>query len=161
MKTNESKMVRFSEDEIILRQGCTEKVMYKILHGKAEVYLNYGQKDEYLVCILAEQRCFGEFSILCGKPSIYTVVAYSDVLLLRITEEDFDSFVRNNSANAVDIMRNLASTIVAMNANMNIILEELSQANSIEPERIREITKRIQQSTPIMPENSSTVTFYG
>lgn len=161
MKTNESKMVRFAEDEVILSQGCTEKVMYKILHGKAEVYLNYGQEEEYLVCMLSEQRCFGEFSILCGKPSIYTVVAYSDVLLLRITEEDFDSFVRNNSTNAIDIMKNLANTIAAMNANINLILEELSEANKVEPARIKEITRRIQASLPGDPENHSNFTIYG
>lgn len=58
-------------------------------------------------------------------------------------------------------MQNLANTIVAMNANIHLILEELSQANSAEPERIREITKRIQQNMPIIPENYSSVTFYG
>ncbi|MCI8607341.1 MAG: cyclic nucleotide-binding domain-containing protein [Hungatella sp.] len=94
MEANESKMVRFTEDQVILQQGSTEKVLYKIIHGKAIVYLNYGQEDEYIVGILSEQRCFGEFTILCGKPSIYTVVAYSDVLLLRIPEEDFDDFIR-------------------------------------------------------------------
>ena len=38
METNDSKMIRFAEDEVILQQGSTEKVMYKILHGKAVVY---------------------------------------------------------------------------------------------------------------------------
>ena len=123
MEANESKMVRFTEDQVILQQGSTEKVLYKIIHGKAIVYLNYGQEDEYIVGILSEQRCFGEFTILCGKPSIYTVVAYSDVLLLRIPEEDFDDFIRNNSANAIGIMRNLANTLVTLSFNSNLILE--------------------------------------
>ena len=146
-------MVRFTEDQVILQQGSTEKVLYKIIHGKAIVYLNYGQEDEYIVGILSEQRCFGEFTILCGKPSIYTVVAYSDVLLLRIPEADFDDFIRNNSGNAIDIMRNLANTLVTLSFNMNLILEELEQAKKIEPEKYKDITRKIQYCTALDPDN--------
>lgn len=153
MEANESKMVRFAEDQVILEQGSTEKVLYKIIHGKAIVYLNYGQEDEYIVGILSEQRCFGEFTILCGKPSIYTVVAYSDVLLLRIQEADFDDFIRNNSGNAIDIMRNLANTLVTLSFNMNLILEELEQAKKIEPEKYKDITRKIQYCTALDPDN--------
>lgn len=153
MEANKSKMVRFTEDQVILQQGSTEKVLYKIIHGKAIVYLNYGQEDEYIVGILSEQRCFGEFTILCGKPSIYTVVAYSDVLLLRIPEEDFDDFIRNNSANAIGIMRNLANTLVTLSFNINLILEELEQGKKIEPEKYKDITRKIQYCTALDPEN--------
>lgn len=153
METNESKMVRFAEDQVILQQGSTEKALYKIIHGKAVVYLNYGQEDEYIVGILPEQSCFGEFTILCGKPSIYTVVAYSDVLLLRIPEENFDEFIRNNSANAIDIMRNLANTLMTLSFNINLILEELEQSKKIEPEKYKDITKKIQFCTALDPEN--------
>ena len=148
MEANESKMVRFTEDQVILQQGSTEKVLYKIIHGKAIVYLNYGQEDEYIVGILSEQRCFGEFTILCGKPSIY-----SDVLLLRIPEEDFDDFIRNNSANAIGIMRNLANTLVTLSFNINLILEELEQGKKIEPEKYKDITRKIQYCTALDPEN--------
>ena len=148
MEANESKMVRFTEDQVILQQGSTEKVLYKIIHGKAIVYLNYGQEDEYIVGILSEQRCFGEFTILCGKPSIYT-----DVLLLRIPEEDFDDFIRNNSANAIGIMRNLANTLVTLSFNINLILEELEQGKKIEPEKYKDITRKIQYCTALDPEN--------
>ena len=129
MEANESKMVRFTEDQVILQQGSTEKVLYKIIHGKAIVYLNYGQEDEY------------------------TVVAYSDVLLLRIPEEDFDDFIRNNSANAIGIMRNLANTLVTLSFNINLILEELEQGKKIEPEKYKDITRKIQYCTALDPEN--------
>lgn len=161
MESNESKMVRFAEDEVILCQGSTEKALYKILHGKAVVYLNYGQEDEYIVGILSEQRCFGEFTLLCGKPSIYTVVAYSDILLLRIPEEDFDSFIRSNSSNAIDIMRNLANTVVTMNFNINLILEELEQSSKMEPEKIREISRRIPHYAPVSAEERPRFSIYG
>ena len=68
MEANESKMVRFTEDQVILQQGSTEKVLYKIIHGKAIVYLNYGQEDEYIVGILSEQRCFGNLPSCAASP---------------------------------------------------------------------------------------------
>lgn len=153
METNESKMVRFAEDDIILKEGSTEKILYKIIHGKAMVYLNYGQENELLVGLLSEQRCFGEYTILCGKPSVYTVVAYSDILLLRITEEDFDDFIRNNSANAIDIMRNLANTLATLSLNINLVLEELKQGQNIEPTIYKDITEKVRFCTALDSQN--------
>ena len=40
MEIKESKMIQFAEDEVILAEGSTEKVLYKIIHGKAIVYFN-------------------------------------------------------------------------------------------------------------------------
>ncbi|MEG2349513.1 MAG: cyclic nucleotide-binding domain-containing protein, partial [Hungatella sp.] len=104
-------MARFCEDDLILVQGSTKREMYKILSGKAALYFNYGTPDEYLVGVLSEQRCFGELSILCGKPSPYSVVALGEVLVLHITEHTFDDFIKNNTQNAIGIMRNLARTV--------------------------------------------------
>ncbi len=80
---------------------------------------------------------------------------------MRIAEEDFDSFIRNNSSNAIDIMRNLANTIVTMNFNINLILEELSEATKMEPEKFNEIAKRVRQYAPIEPGSQSQFTLYG
>lgn len=153
METAESKMIRFTEDQVILKQGSTEKALYKIIHGKAIVYFNYGQEDEYMVGMLSEQRCFGELSILCGKPSIYTVVAYEDVLVMRIPEENFDDFIRNNSANAIGIMRNLANTLLTLSFNINLVLEELEEGKKIQPDTYRDITKQIQLYTALDAKN--------
>lgn len=145
-------MIHFVEDEIILRQGSEEKALYKIIRGKVILYFNYGQKDEYIVGTLSEQRCFGEFSILCGKPSIYTVVAYGDVLVMRIPENGFDDFIRNNSANAIGIMKNLANTILTLSANVNLVLSELEGKQEIEPEEyqdIQDITKKVRLYTAL------------
>ncbi len=158
MEIKESKMIQFAEDEVILAEGSTEKVLYKIIHGKAIVYFNYGKEDEYMVGMLSEQRCFGELSILCGKPSIYTVVAYSDVLVMRIQEKDFDDFIRNNSANAIGIMRNLANTLLTLSLNVNMVLDELAQEKKIKPEAYKDITKKIQLYTALDPKDQSRFT---
>lgn len=143
----QSAMLRFREDEIILRQGGLEREMYKIISGKAAVYFNFGKPDEYLVGILSEQRCFGELSLLCSKPSIYTVVAFGDVLVLRITEENFSEFIKQNPKNAIDIMKNLANTIATLSMNLNMLTEDLTAVVSAKNEagKLEDITQRIRQ----------------
>ena len=98
---DKAKMLRCNEDDIILREGETNSEMYKIVSGRAVCYLGYETDEEYLVGTLKEGQCFGEFSLLTGKPGIYTVVAYTDMLLMRITQDEFTRFVSMNADNAI------------------------------------------------------------
>lgn len=155
-------MREFKEDEVILRQGSTARVMYKILTGKVAVYLNYGQPDEYLVGILSQHRCFGEISILCGRPNLYSIVAIGDVLLLCITEETFSDFIQKNSQNAIDIMKNLANTLATMSFNVNLLTEELGDLGSsrIELPKMKDITTQVQQNGAMYSINKALYTLY-
>ncbi|MCR5166923.1 MAG: cyclic nucleotide-binding domain-containing protein [Oscillospiraceae bacterium] len=51
-------MKQFKEDDIIVKQGDISDEMYKIVYGKAAVFINHGEKNEHLIGILAEQKCF-------------------------------------------------------------------------------------------------------
>lgn len=145
----QSKMSRFDADTVILQQGSTKKELFKIISGKAAVYFNYGQPNEYLVGILSEQRCFGEITLLCGHPSIYTVVALSEVLLLRVTEEDFDEFIKNNYANAKAIMKNLAGNLITLSFNLNQLACEFAASDRNDPQQREEIARKIRQYTAL------------
>lgn len=140
-------MVQFLEDDVILQQGSMKREMYKIISGKAAVYLNYGMQDEYLIGILSEQRCFGEMALLCAKPSTYTVVALSDGLLLRITEDSFDNFIKHNTYNVISIMRNLANTIDTLSMNLNMLNEDMAAISSgkNDEKNMTNITQRVRQ----------------
>ena len=99
--------------------------MYKIINGHAEIYVDYGTKQESLLKILGPQECFGEFGLLIHKPSIYTVVAYSEILLLKISEETFEEFIHNNHRVVADIMRNMANTMLTLRFQIGLLLDEL------------------------------------
>ena len=117
----------FSDNEVMLREGDTGGEMLKIISGKAALYLHFGEESEYLIGVLSEGQCFGEVSLLAGKPSPYTVVAVGEVMAMRVTADQFESFVRDNTRNAVDIMKNMASRIVMLNANLNLLANDLSE----------------------------------
>ena len=145
MQTESLRMQRFPEDSVIIREGEVRNEMYKIVSGKAAVYINYGEKNEYLLGILSEQQCFGELGILCHQPSIYTVVAVYDVLVMRISINEFDSFLLNNNKNAVDIIRNLSWCVTNLKGNLDLVLEELSNGNETEQRSARQIKEKIDQ----------------
>ncbi len=119
------KLVRFPSDTVILREGDCSDDMFKIIKGKAEVYVGYETPTESILGILGEQSCFGEFGLLLKKPAIYTVKAYSDVLALRITEGDMGDFVQENHKNILEIMRNMAESMMTMRLQIEMLLKEI------------------------------------
>ena len=88
--------------------------MYKIVSGRAALYLQYGTENEYLIGVLSDGKCFGEVSVLTGKPSPYSVVAISDIMVMRIGADRFESFISQNPRNTAEIMKNMANSIVML-----------------------------------------------
>ncbi|MBQ7220289.1 MAG: cyclic nucleotide-binding domain-containing protein [Synergistaceae bacterium] len=123
---DKAKMIRCSEEDVILREGETNSEMYKIISGRAVCYLGYGTDEEYLVGTFQEGQCFGEYSLLTGNPGVYTAVAYSDMLLMRIPRDEFTRFVAMNADNSVGIMRNMAKMINILKVNIDLLRGELA-----------------------------------
>ena len=82
-------MLKFHEDDIIMKEGEIYEEMYKIIAGSVAVYIRYGEKEEHLIGIYSKPKCFGEVQVLSDQPSIYTVVAYGDVVLIICMLHDY------------------------------------------------------------------------
>lgn len=147
MQESTSRMQKFPEDSIILREGELRDEMYKIVSGKVAVYINYGKENEYLLGILGEQQCFGELGILCRQPSMYTVVAVYDVLAMRISLDEFSGFLKNNNKNAINIIRNLSWCMINLKGNLDLVLDELANLNETEAQTVHTIREKMQQYT--------------
>lgn len=141
----DAKMKVFCEDEIIIREGEVYHEMYKIVSGSVAVYLRYGEKDEHLIGIISKSKCFGEMHVLSEQPSIYTVIAYKEVLLMRITKDSLEEFIANNPQNAIDIMRNMVHTNLLMQKNISLLLDDIYEKQDINKRRREEIKKKIMQ----------------
>ena len=120
-----TKFIQVHADEVIQREGETGSEMYKIVSGTAICYLNYDTDKEYLIGRFKEGASFGEYQLLTGKPAPYTMVAFSDMLLLRISRDEFRKFIEMNTTNAVDIMRVQAKMIAALKLHVDILVDEL------------------------------------
>ncbi len=129
----------FPEGSVILSEGEKNMDMYKILKGHAELYTGYGTDKEVLLGIIGPQSCFGEFGLLLKAPAIYTVVAYSDIYAMRITEGDMGDFVRENHKNIIDIMRNMSRMMMVMQQQIEMLTEEVIQSGKPDEKLIKQV----------------------
>ena len=118
------RMIKVSADDVIIREGGNSNEMYKIISGKAVCYFDYGTDDELVIGTLKEGRTFGEYSLLTGKPGIYTVVAFTDMLLMRISADDFTKYFELNASNSVEVMKNLAGMLDVLKVNIGMLRKE-------------------------------------
>ncbi|MBR0249211.1 MAG: cyclic nucleotide-binding domain-containing protein [Synergistaceae bacterium] len=130
------KIQKFSADDIILREGETNDAIYKIITGSAVCWFKYGTDDEYVLSSVADGECFVEYSVLTGEPSIYTVVAFSDMIVMKITKDDLITFVEMNAKNAIDIMGNTARMLNVMAMNIDMLRSEGTSSN-LQPDNIQ------------------------
>ncbi len=140
-----ARMQKFQAGDIIMREGETYDEMYKVVSGSVEVYIRYGERDEHLIGIYSKSKCFGEMSVLSDQAAIYTVVAFDEVLLMRITKDYLEEFIRNNPKNAIDIMKNMVHTTVVMQKNIGLLLDDLYDKDGANKRRTEEIRQKIMQ----------------
>lgn len=145
MDMEQAKMRKFRAGDIIMREGEIYDEMYKVVSGSVEVYIRYGEKDEHLIGIYSKSKCFGELNVLSDQAAIYTVVAFDEVLLMRITKEYLEEFIRNNPRNAIDIMKNMVHTTAVMQKNISLLLDDLYDKNDSNKRRTEEIRQKIMQ----------------
>ena len=134
----EARIVKYPPDSVILREGEVNENMYKIIKGNAEMYVGYQTPTESILGIIGEQACFGEIGLLLGKPSPYTVIAYSEVLAMRVTDDEIIDFVASNQRNIVDIMKNMAGSIMSMRVQIELLLKELESVKGVKSIDLKE-----------------------
>lgn len=139
------KMQKFHADEVILKEGAVYSEMYKIVSGSVAVYIRYGEKEEHLIGIYSKPKCFGEANVFSDQPGIYTVVAYDDVLLMRISRDSLEEFIRNNPKNAIDIMQNMVHTNMLMQKNINLLLDDIYEKQDMNKKRTQELKNKIEK----------------
>lgn len=140
-------MKQFKEDDIIVKQGDISDEMYKIVYGKAAVFINHGEKNEHLIGILAEQKCFGAFGPVAGLGEPYTVIAVTDMLLMSIGSDNIEEFIKKNPRDAILIMKNMTNMIDIMGTNIKLLTDELRHTDNIGKSKIDSIEASLRKYT--------------
>lgn len=143
----------------ILKEGEINLDMYKILRGHVEMYTGYGTENEVLLGLLGPGTCFGEFGILTKKPAIYTIIAYSDIKILRVTEELMMDFMKANPENVFQIMKNMANNMMRMQHQIGQLTTEIANLsndlNNTESYKTSMMIKDMLRNYAIYDNNSS------
>ena len=137
------KIIRFPQDNVILREGELSTDMYKIIRGHVELYTGYGTEHEVLLGLIGQQCCFGEFGLLLHQPAIYTVVAFDDVYAMRVTEGEMGSFVQENHRNIIEIMRNMSRMMLIMQEQIEMLSEDLRNGKAPDPDAMKQIRRNL------------------
>ena len=123
-------LINIPAGPVIIKEGETNTPMYKIVSGTVELYNGYGTEQETILGIKSKDDYFGEMGLFSGgKPAIYTAVAYSDLLLMRITDVELEEFMLNNHVDVLRIMRNMADSMYSLKYAMDLYVEDLLKEN--------------------------------
>lgn len=151
--TIRNQIYEIPEGTMILKEGEINLDMYKILSGNVEMYTGYGTDNEVLLGMLGTGACFGEFGILTKRPAIYTIIAYSNIKILRITEDLIMDFMKDNPENVLKIMQNMANLMMKMQSQIEQLGTELNVANNSENKVFSDMLKNMLREYAIFDNN--------
>ena len=126
----------------IVVEGQADSHMYIILSGRAEMYTGYGTDEEKLVDKYGTGGCFGAYGMLTKRPDIYTVVAKTDMKLIRLQEGDMVDFIKNNETTVLSVMKGMGKDMLRMKEMYGNLNNELAKykkkeaGDDSEPEEI-------------------------
>ena len=80
--------------EIIHHEEYTDS-FFIISEGAVEVIKDHGTEEERILETLEKGDCFGEESLLSGKPSSVTFIAAGEVELLLLKKQHFEDMLRD------------------------------------------------------------------
>ena len=75
---------RVLQGRVLTRQQSLGREVFIIVEGRARV-----ERDGRLIARLKQSDCFGEMSLLDGKPRSATVIAETDVVVLAVSSRAF------------------------------------------------------------------------
>ncbi|MHB8880131.1 MAG: Crp/Fnr family transcriptional regulator [Thermodesulfovibrionales bacterium] len=96
-----------AKNEVIIVQEDTSTDLYLILRGKVKVTLMSGEGEEYILTDLQAGDCFGEMSLIDGKPRCATVVAVGDSTFAVLKRERLIEALKRDPALALDLLSTL------------------------------------------------------
>lgn len=106
---------RFRAGQNIVREGEPGTEMFVLIEGKASVYKQPPQGDEYKVAIFdgSKRIAFGESALIEADARSATIRADTDCVCLVLRRESFDKFSKEHPEWALPIFRRIAHAVMA------------------------------------------------
>ncbi|HEX8167670.1 MAG TPA: cyclic nucleotide-binding domain-containing protein [Beijerinckiaceae bacterium] len=112
-----SERVNFAEGQKFFQQGDAADAAYVVLQGKADVTID-SPGGEIKVAELGQNAIVGEMGILSDSPRSATIVAAAPTTALRIDKRVFLELLTQFPQMSIAVMRELASRLEKMNAQL-------------------------------------------
>lgn len=114
-----AKLITLAQNEILLREGENSHNMYWVQNGQLVVTKKRGSEDVILGYIHSGELV-GEISFLDSQPRSATVKAVTEVELIQIPQETFDSIFHTQPKWLEVLVKTLAERLRKANARIKI-----------------------------------------
>ncbi len=119
------KEVRFAAGEVIFNFGDVGDCLYVVRTGQVELSVRNKKGEKIVLKVVEGGEVFGELSLLDNGPRTATATALEETHLLMLEQEDFHSFLKENSEAALELLEVLGGRI----RQTNNLLRRLTSQN--------------------------------
>ena len=117
-------IVRYKNNQALFHQGEIATEMYEIISGQVGIYMDYGDEAQKEISILTEGDYVGELELIDSSTRIASAVALgNDVVVKKLTIENFSVLVKENPAKVILIIQQLCARVRRLD---NLYLEACS-----------------------------------
>ena len=124
-----SERLTFAANQVLFNQGDIGDAAYVIIEGQADVVVET-PNGPLTVAKVGKNAFIGEIAILIDVPRTATIRATTKLETLKISKDLFFRLVKEFPEMAVEIMRELARRLEAMNVRLADANRKLAQASS-------------------------------
>lgn len=117
-------IVKYKNNQALFHQGEIANEMYEIISGQVGIYMDYGDEAQKEISILTEGDYVGELELIDSSTRIASAVALgNDVVVKKLSIEDFSVLVKENPAKVILIIQQLCARVRRLD---NLYLEACS-----------------------------------
>ncbi len=109
MKDAGNDVVIIKKGDVLYSKGEECTTMFILRSGKMALYLNWGEPNQYEICVLDKiGASLGEMGLLQQEPRNATAVALEDSVLVEIDSDNFQKYISAHPEIAMRIIQDLS-----------------------------------------------------
>jgi CRP/FNR family cyclic AMP-dependent transcriptional regulator len=120
-----SETLTFEDNDIVFHAGDTADCAFVIMKGAVDI-LTDTENGPVVALTLQQNQLFGELALFNGVPRSATLRAQGQIKVMRITADMFLKLLSENSALALDVMRQLSDKLAKSHHHVEMLQQELS-----------------------------------
>jgi CRP/FNR family cyclic AMP-dependent transcriptional regulator len=124
-----SEILTFEDNDIIFHVGDAADCAFVIMEGAVDI-LTDTENGPIVELTLQQNQLFGELALLNGAPRNATLRAQGKIKIMRITADMFLTLLAENSAMALDVIRQISNKLAKSHQRVRILQQELSRQDT-------------------------------
>jgi CRP/FNR family cyclic AMP-dependent transcriptional regulator len=121
-----SEILTFEDNDIIFHVGDAADCAFVIMEGAVDI-LTDTENGPIVELTLQQNQLFGELALLNGVPRNATLRAQGNIKIMKITADMFLTLLTENSAMALDVIRQISNKLAKSHHRVRILQQELSR----------------------------------